>query len=604
MAAGSRFDPSLDAVLDRLDPEQRAAATAPPGPTLCIAPAGSGKTTTLVARLAWLLAGAPGEARARPGEVCAVTFNRRAAEELADRTTRVLAPLGLDPAAVRVRTFHALAREILLDAGRPVAPLVDRTALLRRLFPSLPADERQRLDDAISRLKIEHEVTAADVAADPDPSPLGRAFLRYEAVLAELGGLDFDDLVVGARRALETDPSLLERWRWRCRDLLVDEVQDVDRAQLRLALLLASSTGRVFFVGDDDQTIYAWRLADVRRILDLDRHLPGLRRVNLATNYRCPAVVVDRAVRLIEQNRERFAKRIRPRPTAPGRLVLAPVDEAAEDVAVVERILDAWPDDGASRAILARTNRELLPVVAVALERAIPFRIPRLASPLLDPALETLLRAVEEGDPGLPLLQRIAAAGAALAQRTSLPGDAPLDDADADGDARAGDGWPERRGADDGEDEGDDRDERAADGTAGASLSLVQAILGWAARFGRWDADDFVAAVRDRRERLAVLRRDDAPLTLSTVHAVKGLEFDDVAVVGLTADGFPNARWVATALEPERALEEERRLAYVAWTRARRSLTLVFDPGRPSAFLFDAFDPTELGLPTTTARRG
>jgi len=602
MAAGSSFDPMLDPVLDRLDPEQRAAATVPPGPILCLAPAGSGKTTTLVARLAWLLAGAPGEARARPGEVCAVTFNRRAAEELADRTTRVLAPLGLDPAAVRVRTFHALAREILLDAGRPVAPLVDRTALLRRLFPSLPADERQRLDDAISRLKIEHEVTAADLAADPDPSPLGRAFLRYAAALAELGGLDFDDLVVGARRALETDPGLLERWRRRCRDLLVDEVQDVDRAQLRLALLLAGSTRRVFFVGDDDQTIYAWRLADVRRILDLDRLLPGLRRVDLATNYRCPAVVVERAVRLISQNRERFAKRIRPRSTAPGRLVLAPVDEATEDVAVVERILDAWPDDGASRAILARTNRELLPAVAVALERAIPFRIPRLASPLLDPALDTLLRAVEGGDPGLPLLQRIAAAGAALARGTSPLGDAPLDDAGGEGDAPDGDGWPDRRGeADDGTEDAvevtADGAADAADGAAGASLALVQAVLGWAARFGRGDADDFVAAVRDRRDRLAALRRDDARLTLSTVHAVKGLEFDDVAVVGLTADGFPNARSVAAALEPERALEEERRLAYVAWTRARRSLTLVFDPGRPSAFLFDAFDPAELGLP-------
>ncbi len=580
--------PELARLLDRLDPEQRAAATAPPGPVLCIAPAGSGKTTTLVARLAWLLAGAPATERARPGEVCAVTFNRRAAEELTERTAAVLGQLGLPPDAVRIRTFHALAREILVDAGVPVEPLVDRAALLRDCFPTLDPEERQRLDDAISRLKLDHDVDAADVAADPDPSPLGRAFLRYEAAVAEHGGLDFDDLVVRARRVLEASPSLLDRWRRRCRDLLVDEVQDVDRAQLRLALLLAAPGNRAFFVGDDDQTIYAWRLADVRRVLDLDRSLPGLRRVALETNYRCPAVVVERAVRLVERNGERFPKTIRARPGAEGRLVLAPVDgEADDDTAVTAAILDAWDASGGdgSRAILARTNRELLPAVAVALDRGLPFRIPRLASPLLDPALGPLLDAVEAGDPGLPLLRRIAAAaavvegGAATASGLGVAPSADLDD-------------PAARIA----------EPPDADGRRASPTGLVQAVLGWAARFDPGDGPAFVAAVRDRRDRLATLRRDDARLTLSTVHGVKGLEFDFVAVIGLSADGFPNARSVAAALEPGRAFEEERRLAYVAWTRARRSLTLVFDPARPSAFLLEAFDPAELGLAVPGAR--
>ncbi len=94
----------------------------------------------------------------------------------------------------------------------------------------------------------------------------------------------------------------------RCRELLVDEVQDVDRAQLRLALTLAAPANRIFLVGDDDQSIYGWRLADVRRILDLDASLPGLRRVDLEVNYRCPATVVARAVRLVEHNEERFVE--------------------------------------------------------------------------------------------------------------------------------------------------------------------------------------------------------------------------------------------------------------------------------------------------------
>lgn len=105
------------------------------------------------------------------------------------------------------------------------------------------------------------------------------------------------------------------------------------------------------------------------------------------------------------------------------------------------------------------------------------------------------------------------------------------------------------------------------------------------------------------RQALAELRRDDAPLVLATAHGTKGLEFDHVAVIGLDDGRFPSARSVAEAVEPERAMEEERRLAYVAWTRARRSLTLVYDPGAPSQFLLEAFDRVELGVPARVARR-
>ena len=126
-----------------------------------------------------------------------------------------------------------------------------------------------RLDTAISRLKLELGVTADQVAIDPDAGPTARAFVDYERAVAASGGLDFDDLVLRAIDVLSTDESLLTRWRGRCRELLVDEVQDVDRAQLRLALLLAAPANRIFLVGDDDQSIYGWRLADVRRVLGL-----------------------------------------------------------------------------------------------------------------------------------------------------------------------------------------------------------------------------------------------------------------------------------------------------------------------------------------------
>ncbi|MGZ6268244.1 MAG: UvrD-helicase domain-containing protein, partial [Candidatus Limnocylindrales bacterium] len=142
--------------LDRLAPDQRAAATAPPGPVLCVAPAGSGKTTTLVARIAWLVA-----TGADPSRITAVTFNKRAADEMASRVDAALEPLDLPPGAVRVKTFHALGREILADGGESVEPLLDREAVLRDMWPEISSGALRRLDDAFSRLKLDIAVTAA-----------------------------------------------------------------------------------------------------------------------------------------------------------------------------------------------------------------------------------------------------------------------------------------------------------------------------------------------------------------------------------------------------------------------------------------------------------
>ena len=235
--------------LDRLAPDQREAATAPPGPVLCVAPAGSGKTTTLVARIAWLVA-----TGADPAAITAVTFNKRAADEMAARVDAALEPLGFPPGSVRAKTFHALGREILADGGERVEPLLDRETVLRDMWPDITRGAVRQLDDAFSRLKLEIDVTAREVATDPEPGPVARAFLAYEQALAEAGGLDFDDLVARSVRLLEARPPLLRRWRAKCEHMLVDKMQDVDRTQLRLALLLAAPSNRIFGVGDDDQS--------------------------------------------------------------------------------------------------------------------------------------------------------------------------------------------------------------------------------------------------------------------------------------------------------------------------------------------------------------
>src|SRR5215831_17003344 len=150
VAVSDSEHPAVAERLARLAPDQRAAATAPPGPVLCVAPAGSGKTTTLVARVAWLVDGG-----ADPGAICVVAFNRRAAEELGVRLDAALEPLGLPAGSVRVRTFHALGREVLGEAGVAVDPLVDRNELLRELLPEATAADRGRLDLAFSRLKLD-----------------------------------------------------------------------------------------------------------------------------------------------------------------------------------------------------------------------------------------------------------------------------------------------------------------------------------------------------------------------------------------------------------------------------------------------------------------
>jgi len=525
----------LEERLRKLAPDQRAAATASAGPVLCVAPAGSGKTTTLVARIAWRIAEG-----ADPARICALTFNRRAADEMAGRLGDALAEIGVARKAVRVRTFHALGREILADAGVDVSRLVDRAALLTELAgQAVEGATLRRLDDAFSRLTLDPERGPPQEETD-----IHAAYAAYRAALAERNSLDFDDLVAGALSLLRSRPELLETWRARCAILLVDEAQDLDRSQLDMAFLLCEPGRDVFLVGDDDQTIYAWRLADVRRILGLAADLPGLRRVDLETNYRCPPEVVGRSVRLIEHGVERFAKRIRPSPRAAGDLVLAA--DTGDPVARARRLLDAWygRNEG-TYAVLARTNAELAPYAALAIERGIAYSAADDGLLFDDPAVERLLRARPADVPDSPSSTWLATWARALRVSSA-------DEAQA-----------------------------------------ARSLIAWAVAFP--SASALASSFADARARRNELRRDDANLILATVHTTKGLEFDHVAVIGLDAGTFPSERTLSDAPDRARALEEERRLAYVAWTRARRSLLLLYDPGAPSPFMLEAFDPAELG---------
>ena len=531
----------IEAILSVLDVEQRAAATLPDGPAQIIAPAGSGKTTTLVARLGVLLS-----RRVAPERICVVTFNRDAARELSSRIAARLAHVAADATRIEVRTLHALARQVVIGAVGPMDIVADRLPLLRAACRSVAVGRDPAAPSLPEVDELETQLSAWKVEAR-EPTGAARPVLdAYAARLATRGALDFDDLVAFASELLETDHRVRLEWQSRFDHVCVDEFQDVDAAQLRLVRLLAAPDDNLYVVGDDDQTIYAWRLADVRRILDFATLYPGARRVHLATNYRCPSSVVEASSRLISVNRERFAKEIRAVPSAAGDTdAISAVGATQPDAWADElaRLAGVEADAGRAICFLARTRTELEPIRLSLIRGNVRHR--------------TGVPALIESGPVQRMLDEL---------RRSSPAGHPFHAMRA---MRDGFGW--RRG------------EPGADGLSDDELAAIDAVLGWAAAFPTVGV--FVAAADAARARIASLMDDDALVELTTVHGAKGREWQTVVLVGWEEDRFPNRRALLSATDPDRALEEERRLGYVALTRATRRLILTFDPAKPSRFL-------------------
>jgi len=546
---------SVDLILAGLDDRQRAAATLGPGPAQVIAPAGSGKTATLVARIGVLIAsGVPAP------RILVVTFNRDAAAELTARIeSRLAVPPG--PGGPEVRTLHALARQVVMDAGERARLVADRLPLLRHarrqvaatLGPEAPLPMAEELDAAVSLAILEDR---------RHPRPVQDIVEAYRGLLALRGLIDFDGLLAVALARLRTDDALRSRWQARYDHVLVDEFQDVDATQMELVGLLAEPQRNLFVVGDDDQTIYAWRLADVRRILEFPVRYPDARRIVLDTNYRCPARVVVAADRLITTNLERVPKRLRAAPArgaSAGRPALWTIPMrggAADDTLAAS--LPALAAEHGRVAVLARTRAELAPISLALLRAGIPHAT-TIPTPLHSDVVTALLDDLRAGAPGVPPLAALLAARAA--RRWRRP-----DQHDALG----------------------EEDHAALD-----------AAIGWAV--GHRAPDSYLRAFIEAQARLDTLRQPDAPIELATVHGAKGREWPAVVVLGLEVDRFPNRRALVDAADPVRALEEERRLAYVAVTRCREVLILAFDPERPSPFVAELMG--DRAAPTAAAYR-
>jgi DNA helicase-2/ATP-dependent DNA helicase PcrA len=592
-----------------LAPDQLAAVTHPGAGARIIAPAGSGKTRVLTERARTLLRSWD----LPPGALAVVAFNRRAADELRERTR--------DLGGLRIRTLNALGLRLLPDGIRTVDELRARNVLgsLVDLPRRAETDPAAPWLEALGRVRLGLRPPQEVEAEIDDVSDLDRVGREYRAKLRAAGEADFDEQVVGAIERLLADPAFRLRAQRFARVLLVDEFQDLTPAHLLLIRLLTGPAGAVFGVGDDDQTIYGYAGATPDWLVRFDEFFPGSGSHPLEVNYRCPPAVVTAAANLLTRNRVRVPKDIRPAPGAadePGALAVV---EAGDDVAqrTVTRVAEvlaggAQPTDV---AVLARVNASLAPVQVLLRHQGVPVRGGVDARFLNRGGVRAAIAWLEVA--GAP---ERALPGPALREAARRPkrglGDRLLgwiaEQRSVDGLQRLSSRLQTDREADKVLDLATDVAKvRAAaeSGDTAAVLAVVRNEVGSggldasAAALDRWGHGN-VSSHADDLDALAALAHlepdparfeawlrdslsmadDEHGVTLASIHAVKGQEWPHVVVHHATAGLLPH-HLVADD-------EEERRVLHVGITRGRSSVTVVAG-NPPSPFLAELAEPGE-----------
>ncbi|TAK18320.1 MAG: hypothetical protein EPO40_37730 [Myxococcaceae bacterium] len=299
-----------------LNPAQLAAVAHGAGPALVLAGAGSGKTRVITQRIARLI-----EVGNLPRTIAALTFTNKAAEEMQERLLGVVGPSAKD---VWISTFHALGGEIVrreMPRGSAfvVYDAADTGGLIKEILRERPTEvDGKRLDSGAILARISHaknamcapEELVAPGEANEYDELAAWVYPRYQAALQRLRALDFDDLILWPLQKLTEDEATREKWRAKMRYLLVDEFQDTNRAQLLLVKQLVGPSGNVFCVGDDDQSIYGWRGADIANVIDFGSHFPGAKKLALEQNYRSRRPVLEVANAIMEGQVRAFPKRL------------------------------------------------------------------------------------------------------------------------------------------------------------------------------------------------------------------------------------------------------------------------------------------------------
>ena len=603
-----------------LNPAQQQAVEHERGPALVIAGAGSGKTRVLTARIGRLLSRG-----VRPDAVLAFTFTNRAAREMRERIESELGPAA---ARLWLGTFHATglrllrreARTLGLPSGFTVYDRDDQEGVLRELIRAsgLPDTVYRtgvvlgRISDAKNALVSPAE--AERTAMSEFDRHVATLFERYQAALRAAGALDFDDLIGETVRLWREFPEAGARWSQRFEHVLVDEYQDTNHAQFRLVQALGGTHGNVFVVGDDDQSIYGWRGADLANVLDFEQAFPGAVTIRLEQNYRSTRNILDAANAVIANNVARKGKTLWSEREAGERIGFALLGDEQFEARRVRQWLQRQQARGrrlADCAVLYRTNAQSRALETELRQTGLPYEIVggvsffqrrevkdvlaylRLAvNPLdvasffrvwntprrgLGPAVEAQVRErlARPGADPVAVLRALGAEGAlrgparagaarfvAILDELRERLDQPVDRVFAH--LMESSGYLEHLDAAGEEDLAERRSNVEELGGAAAQFaSRASTAEGEGTGLLDWLSECSLLTDADRVT-------DGDRVLMLTVHNAKGLEFDAVAIAGLEEGLLPHA----SSLDDGDQLEEERRLFYVALTRARDEVLL------------------------------
>jgi DNA helicase-2/ATP-dependent DNA helicase PcrA len=602
-------------LLNELNPEQRAAAETTEGPVLILAGAGTGKTRAITFRMAHLIAsGVPAEG------ILAVTFTNKAAEEMRNRVSDLLLRAGVPPAQPWLSTFHSLCARLLrreaANAGLPRDFAIydddDQTAAVKLVMANLEIDDAALTPrNVLSRISYaknhgERAEKMRSDAIDKDGRRIADIYAAYEQLLRQSNALDFDDLLIRTVKLLRESTPVREKWQSRFQYIHVDEYQDTNRVQYELLRLLTSPRQNVCVVGDEDQSIYRWRGADVSILMSFSRDFPSARVIKLERNYRSTQQILDAAGAVVANNPERLGKSLSAHNGSGSNLKYFEGRDAhaeAEFVAgELERILNE--DSSQTCAVEYRTNFQSRAFEEVFRRRGLRYKLVGGFSfynraEVKDTLAYVRLAMHPEDDISLLRVLNVPPRGIG---KTTV--DALQATARADGSSL----WSAIEKFVSGE----------AGGRAVAPLRAFQELIAKLQEaLANGEAPDFMRAVLDETGYMDMLRDRNTPddvarienleelvravaegiengesftdfldaaalvsdadsfegkpgVTLITLHSTKGLEFDHVFLTGMEEGISPHSR----ALNEEKGIEEERRLVYVGMTRARKSLTL------------------------------